>query len=340
MIGTIYYLIPDLYKREFNFIKFCRAARQGNAIEYIRNECFKKHKPVGGIKVFYQHCLMLKELGYNAYPLILGDYVGNFFGYELELKHVNDTGFSLNPNDIVVSTEFTPYDGLQFNNAKKVLFMQNWYNLGRRFKQEDRGKNYLELGYDYVITCGDYCTEMVHEKMGIPASTITNGIDQESFFESPDNRIEGRVLALSRKNPEDLHKIMEILKDHPIEYRIVDGLTQNELIKEYQQADIFLVVGYPEGLPLPPLEAMNCGCAVVGFTGGGAKEYMIDGETALVAEDGDCQTAAAKLLELLNNKSLKESLRIKGVQKAKTYTLENTKTKLGKFFKSVESTLP
>jgi glycosyltransferase involved in cell wall biosynthesis len=332
MKGTIYYLIPDLHSNKIVFRDLLIAIKRGRPFDYIKCQRAIVHKPVGGIKVFYQHCLLLKELGYKAYPLVLGDYVGNFFGYDLELKYLKDVGHQLQPDDIVVSTEFTPYDGLKFKNAKKVLFMQNWTNIGQRFKKADIGKSYLDLGYDQVITCGDYCSEMVNKLMNIPAFTITNGIDQEKFFPIPERRVPGRVLALSRKKAADLASIMAIVKDHNIEFKVVDKLTQSQLIEEYQQADIFLATGYPEGLPLPPLEAMNCGCAVVGFTGGGAKEYMIDRETALVAEDGDCATAASKLLELLNNPPLKETIRANGTAVAQKYTLENTKQKIAEFY--------
>jgi glycosyltransferase involved in cell wall biosynthesis len=338
-MGTIYYIIPDLYKREFVFTNFCKAVWRGQLNNYLKNNVFSKpkHKPVGGIKVFYQHCIMLKEIGYEVYPLVMGDYVGNFFGFEIEMKHIKGIGYNLNKNDIVVSSEFFPYQGLQFKNATKILFMQNWINLERRLSDSDRGKSYFDLGHDYVITCGTYCSEMVYKKMGIKATTITNGIDQDKFFDAPELRVEGRVLVLSRKNPHDLKKIINILKYKHVDFRIVDGLTQRELIKEYQQADVFLATGYPEGLPLPPLEAMNCGCVVVGFTGGGANEYMIDNVTALVAQDGDCSAAASKLLEILNNKKLKESIRSNGMEKAKTYSLDNTRQNLSNFYGTLKT---
>ena len=334
-IGIIYYLIPDLYNRKIVLIDLLIALKRGRPLAYIKDRLATVHRPVGGTKVSYQHCLLLKDLGYEVYPLIMGNYIGNFFGYDLELKYLKETGFKLKPNDIVVGQEFLPYDALKFKNAKRILFMQNWINIGEKLKRFDRGKTYLELGYDHVITCGDYCSQKVHEMMNIPAATITNGIDRNLFFPMPERRIEGRVLALSRKNLKDLNKIKELLKDENIDFHVVDRLTQSELIEEYRRADIFLAMGYPEGFSLPPLEAMNCGCAVAGFTGGGANEFMIDNDTALVAADGDCETAARKLLDLIQNKSLKERIRVNGMEKAKIYSLANTKQKLADYYGSL-----
>lgn len=115
------------------------------------------------------------------------------------------------------------------------------------------------------------------------------------------------------------------------------GLTQDQIIAEYQQADVFLATGYPEGFGLPTIEAMNCGCVVVGFTGGGAREYMFDGETALVADDGYCETAAAKLMQVLKDDVLKENLWEKGHQKALTFTEKNTERLLETFFRPLVS---
>lgn len=337
-MAIIYYLIPDLHKKEFKVKDCLKSVLTGRGIAYFKNKVFRQHKPVGGIKVMYQHCLMLQELGYKAYPLIMGDYVGNFFGYDIELKYIKDVGFNLTEEDVIVATEFYPYDGVDFIGAKKVLFMQNWINIDKRLKKEDVNKSYIDIGYDYVMTCGQFCSEMVNKKMGINATTITNGIDQQKFINKPEERIPGRVLAMSRKNLADLEQITRLVQSNKtgFDLKVVDGLTQDELIKEYQKADIFLVTGYPEGLPLPPLEAMNCGCVIIGFTGGGASEYMVHNETALVSEDGDCSDAARNVEAVLANVELKERLRAAGIIKAKSYTLEKTKNMLEEFYQGLD----
>jgi hypothetical protein len=333
-MGTIYYIIPDLYKKEVNIKAFFKSLLTGKGISYFRDKMFSQHKPVGGIKVMYQHCMILQELGYKAYPLILGNYVGNFFGYDIELKYFKDVGYILTEEDIIVGAEFLPYEGVSFIKAKKVLFMQNWINIDKGFKKEDLNKNYIDIGYDYVMTCGNFCTEIVKKRMGINATTITNGIDHGKFLNKPEERVPGRVLAMSRKNLVDLQQITKQMnsKVAGFDLKIIDGLTQDKLIKEYQKADIFLATGYPEGFSLPPLEAMSCGCVVIGFTGGGASEYMIHNETALVSKDGDCFDVVKNLETVLADLKLKESLRAAGIVKAKSYTLDNTKKMLNDFY--------
>lgn len=336
-MGNIYYLIPDIHKRSYNPIQFYRAVRDGEIKNHLKRKVFVKHKPVGGVKVMYQHCLMLREMGYDAYPLIMGDYEGNFFGYDVEIKYLHEVGFELNDDDVLVSPEFMPYLGLQFYGGIKVLFnqSQSWRYHDNRLNLEDKGKNFIEMGHDYVMTCSQHLTEMLQEKMNLLSYPVTNGIDTEKFFPIPSKRIPGRVLALSRKHPEEIAEIVKLAEHLDFDFRVVDGLTQDELINEYQQADIFLATGYPEGLPLPQLEAMNCGCIVIGFTGGGGSEYMIQHETAFVAEDGDCAGVVRQLEVIQRTPELKEKVRQQGEQKASTYTYSNTKEMLNQFYKDV-----
>ena len=336
-MGTIYYLIPDLYKKKFKVKGFIKSILTRSVNSYLQNNVFKKHKPVGGVKVMYQHCIMLKEMGYDAYPLVMGDYIGNFFGYNLDIRYINDVGYALSANDIIVASEFLPYMGLEFSGCTKVLFnqSQSWRYYDEKLRKEDKGKSYIDLGYDYVINCSDFLSRMLNNKMNIDSTVITNGVDQMRFFPDPSIRVPNRVLALSRKHPEHIDAIKQATKDLNYEFRIVDGLTESELIEEYQRADIFLATGYPEGFSLPPLEAMSCGCAVVGFSGGGGEEYMVNNDTALVSTDGDCIDAANQLERLLADKELKERIREAGLAKSKQYSLENTKVMLDDFFSTL-----
>jgi glycosyltransferase involved in cell wall biosynthesis len=338
-MGTIYYLIPDIHKREFHIRQLYRALRDRKLKTYIKEKVLVKHKPVGGIKVMFQHCEMLNSLGFSAHPLQMGSYLGNFFGYDLDVKHIDDVGFHLNNDDVIVCPEFLPYLGLEFSGAKKILFnqSQSWRYLEQRLKPEDMGKNYITLGYDYVINCSEHLCRMLKLKMDIDSYPITNGIDQRKFFPKSQKRVKNRVLALSRKHPDELKKIMQGLEKTALEFRVVDGLTEDEIVNEYQQADIFLATGYPEGLPLPQLEAMNCGCVVVGFSGGGGDEYMQHMVTSLVAKDGNCEQVVEQLTMLSNNDALKEIIRNNGVKKAKEYTLQNTKTMLNNFFSDIRN---
>ena len=199
--------------------------------------------------------------------------------------------------DIVVASEFAPYDAVQFKKCRRVVFVQSWCFMKMKFHEEDKDKSYRDLGFDHVISCGDYITKTVNVLNNEDCVTIANGIDSDVFFPDDPVRIKNRVMCLTRKNPQDIKTITSIVKREvpDVEFFYADGLNEQEIAEAYRQSDIMLASGYPEGLPLPPLEAMFSGAIVVGFTGRGGRQYMIDEETALVSEDGDCIDVAENL---------------------------------------------
>lgn len=65
----------------------------------------------------------------------------------------------------------------------------------------------------------------------------------------------------------------EALKN--VEIIPIDGMHEDQVSEVMKEAMFFLSFSEMEGCPLPPAEAMSCGCYVIGFTGNGADEYML-----------------------------------------------------------------
>ena len=87
-----------------------------------------------------------------------------------------------------------------------------------------------------------------------------------------------RVAWMPRKN-----KALASLIRHTVEARQgcgaldwveIHGKTQAEVAALLRSSAIFLATGFPEGCPLPPLEALASGCLLVGFSGLGGWDYM------------------------------------------------------------------
>ena len=60
----------------------------------------------------------------------------------------------------------------------------------------------------------------------------------------------------------------------PPQWLEIRDRSREEVAALLRSADIFLATGFPEGCPLPPLEAMASGCVVTGFSGFGGWDYM------------------------------------------------------------------
>jgi len=79
--------------------------------------------------------------------------------------------------------------------------------------------------------------------------------------------------ALGRQIQETFQHLDEGLAAR-CEWVEVAGLSAQGVAEALGSAHIFLATGFPEGCPLPPLEAMACGCLPVGFMGFGGADYM------------------------------------------------------------------
>ncbi len=84
--------------------------------------------------------------------------------------------------------------------------------------------------------------------------------------------------------------------------------TNKEILTLYNKSAIFVLPSLVEGMPVPPLEAMSCGCAVVVTDNGGTNEYIEDGLNGLVCPIKDSDCLYDKVLYLLSNKQKIEEL--------------------------------
>lgn len=338
----IFYLVNDVYRGTIDPVVFANRFIRGRAQDYLARQRKRRRRAVGGIKVHYQHCLALRAAGFEAYPLVFGNFDGNVFGFDLEALNIRDVGFDLDADDIVVSTEFDLYDGLQFKNCRRIVFAQNWINIQRRRKPEDRWSSYRAMGFDDVMVCSQYIADAIAMIDNEPAHVITNGIDPDIFYPDPTVRQPNRILCLPRKNAGDLAAIrnMVLKKVSNVEFVEIDGVPEREIADAYRRADIFLATGYPEGFGLPPLEAMFSGCAVVGFAGRGGREFMIHDQTALVAEDGDTVMAARYLVDLVQDAARKEALRAGGAAMREVYTIERMNKAVVDYFTALTNRPP
>jgi glycosyltransferase involved in cell wall biosynthesis len=68
----------------------------------------------------------------------------------------------------------------------------------------------------------------------------------------------------------------------------------------YQESLLFLSFGYPEGFGLPAAEAMASGCVVIGFHGGGGREFF-NPEFSYPIEQGDIIGFAKTVEEVIQS---------------------------------------
>jgi glycosyltransferase involved in cell wall biosynthesis len=123
-------------------------------------------------------------------------------------------------------------------------------------------------------------------------------------------------------------------KEHSIEapYSFIQGVFNDKLAELYSSADIVFSPSWLESFPLPPIEAMACGAAVV-TTNCGTEDYCHHEDNSLIIPPRQPKLLAEAILRLLEDKSLANRLREKGLKTAKEFTWDKTLDNVEALFK-------
>jgi glycosyltransferase involved in cell wall biosynthesis len=98
--------------------------------------------------------------------------------------------------------------------------------------------------------------------------------------------------------------------------RCVSGISDDELARQYGEAEVAVVPSLYEGFSLPAVEAMACGVPVVATTGGALPEVVgRDGETGLLVPPNDPGALAGAIGRLLDDPDLRARLGDAGRQR-------------------------
>lgn len=102
----------------------------------------------------------------------------------------------------------------------------------------------------------------------------------------------------------------------------VHATTEEQMAAFYNRCDLFVLTSLMEGFPLPPLEAMACGCTVVVTACGGVSEYARDKVNCLVVPPDDPSWMAKQIRRLFRNPALRAALAEEGVRSVHAYGRE------------------
>jgi hypothetical protein len=212
--------------------------------------------------------------------------------------------FAISSDDVVVIPEiFGPRLADIAPGVPKVIFNQNVYFTYFYYPSDPRDVESPYRHPDVIATLvisDDSRRFMEFIFPDHPIHRVRWSIDPKHFhFEEPKLP---RISYMPRRGSDDAAHVLATLAARKVlgdvEIMPMSGLGENEVAKRLRQSLVFLSLGYHEGLPRPPAEAMACGAIVVGYDGFGGREYLLP-DLAYPVPTGDLAEFARRLEEVL-----------------------------------------
>ncbi len=244
--------------------------------------------------------------------------------------------------DIVIATAWpTAHDVAKLSpeKGKKVYFIQ-LYEIGTGPRELVDATYRLPM---FRMTCSKVLREEIESKFDVKVDTVLYpGINTKTFF--PDGEPEADTVLMPyhpdvRKGGALGMEALKILKTKrpALKVKLFGHREPPDLISEWMQffkrpdgeklrnlystSSVLLYPSRVEACPLPPLEAMACGCAVVSTPVGEVPMYCTDGEHGLLPEIGNPEAMANCLERVLNDEALRRKLVAGGSQQVKMFLL-------------------
>ena len=197
--------------------------------------------------------------------------------------------------------------------ADKIIVIHNGINLDRFAAQSGQESGFLrsKFGIDkkYVLAVGR------HD----PYKNVLGLIKAFSEIEEA-----GHVLLivgeLDKRYPEPLN----FVREHKLEEKVIFAghLSDDDLLRAYREADLFVHASLYEGFGLPPLEAMAAGTPVLSSSAASLPEVL--GDAAIFFDPTDTAEIAKAIKRVLSDEKLRGDLAARGLRRAQEFSWERT----------------
>jgi colanic acid/amylovoran biosynthesis glycosyltransferase len=196
------------------------------------------------------------------------------------------------------------------------------------------------LGAKFTRAISHFCRSqlMVFSEREDPGTikVVHCGLSLDRYHYRPPRELVRRIFCAARLSPQKGHafliRAMKSLLDrgHELELRLAgDGprreqltnlaeelgisdrvsflgfLTEDEVIRELQDSDLFVLPSFVEGLPVSAMEAMAVGVPVIATNIAGTSELIDDGRTGLLVRPSDSEALAGAVVRMINDYGLR-----------------------------------
>lgn len=243
--------------------------------------CFPRDYVSGGIKTMYQHAHLLRHSGFSV-QVLQADGAPTWLSPEMA-SMVCASISNLTPQDILVFPEVLEgwyADMVQAPvKARKVIFCQNPHYF---VTYRPTPRKLEQWGVRHVLAPGRESAALMQRMLGLDDVRVTSPMVDGQLFRPRQKKLQvaynGWKWSKHGPLPDYVSVIQNMLN---IKYPQFEGVSWVAL-KDRSEADmaalmgesaICLSLGRLESLGMTALEAMAAGCLVVGYHGGGGRDY-------------------------------------------------------------------
>ncbi len=323
-------------------------------------------KVCGGSKIILEYASRLAKKGhkinivtYDEYPTWypLSDKV-NF----IRVPNDEDIENYVPKSDVVVATSWKCIrKAIESNKGPVAFFEQGGSHLFELDKLSERKRevvaNRIKLP-PFIYTVSQYSADKIKEIYGKDSSVIYNALESSIFYPREKER-EAKDISITIVGSEDfkfknIGEILEVIRKLKGKYQIkLNWITQtkptiNEEGKEaivnppqkiigdiLRDTDIYICNSEYESFGLPTLEAMTCGAAVITTDTGGMRDFVVDGENALVIKHHNEDDMMEKIERLIKDRELMYRIAKDGKETASRFNWDNSIKDMEEYFREI-----
>ena len=240
--------------------------------------CMDWQRPAGGVRKIYQYVDWLNEAGFDA--VVMHQQPGFRCTWFESASRVMAFRECWPPRlwDLLIVPEILAWQFVTVApNVPKIILNQNAYQTFAWATEKYNVNPYTRPEVLGVIVVSEDSRAYLNACFpALPVMRVRYSVDGRLF--QPNTRKIKQIAYMPRKKETDARQVLAILRFRdalkgfaPVE---IKGKTEAQSAAILRESTIFLSFSTQEGWGLPPMEAMACGCIVVGYNGRGGAEFM------------------------------------------------------------------
>jgi glycosyltransferase involved in cell wall biosynthesis len=263
-------------------------------------------QPSGGTKKLYRHVHELSQFGFeSAIVHQKAGFVLTWHGIQAPVIWLEDRP-QFRADDILVIPEVMLDFMRQTQHfaGQRVVIALSWAPAYHRLPPGGRWQDY---GIHQVMTMSPVIKRTLEWSMGIDVTLIHDYVDAALYVYEPAEK-KPQITYMTRKDSsgEWLHGVLARRNQALSAYIWLPLRGMDEVIyaQHLRESIIYLATTVQEGMHISVLEAMACGCLVVGYAGVGGHAYMVgtgEQQNCILVENGNLPALGETLEQVLLN---------------------------------------